>query len=719
MSTLQEDVARGLGAQGLRVEEDRGGLVVRDPGGQHVVSVWVDETERVVRAEEVLCYPVDDFSEELCVAMDQLNEARVGLTISYQEQQRALVAATVWTSPSRSPSSNQLHLLVALLHEARERDADALTRIADGEATWFDVADELVGASRAPRVRPARDGFVSSEPPTRAFGAPAWGEPPTRPLDQVDGALEPRAIQRGATARLDAGDFQPRRTEGVGARRARARDDEPERPSRAHSRIAFQMAVSAAEPKGPPKVDLAAEHLGLGHRLMRCFGYLLVFAFVLGLGLHFGHTFRPDIFSLEVWLPRETHDASSLEAEYRRRSAMQPGRTLLALELSDPRDFASLGVRPDFVRRSLEALGDRRREVLEDLIVRGASEEARKRAYRLWREQGFHTAPGARLGLLRKLAAANIPEDAVVVYLANDLQESPPTFGEAIEALSWAPGPAWRALIEFLGTPGEGADERAKALAAQLPRDTEDAVVLRALIATGHAPADALAQLVDKRGLEWARKDGHELLVSLVRKDPQQASALLAAKDDVERQVLAVELLAAAETEEANALLLRALKDRRLPTRVRLAAMSGVRKNALTEATWALVLVVCGSKEEKALRDAARRVLEKIPAAEAVEQLEPYLAAERKYAVRHYAVLGLAALQAPSAVQKLLEVFSRDPDLKIRRLAGKKLTEALEDEEARVILSRALPQLREMARKEQDGVVRREASELYRSLTGR
>ena len=112
MSTLSEIVIDNLTKQGLSVAEDHGGLAVRGGPGGHSVSVWVDETQRVIRAEEVLCYPVDDFSESLCIAMDQLNEIRVGLTLSYQEQQRALVASTVWTSPSRNPSANQLHLMI-------------------------------------------------------------------------------------------------------------------------------------------------------------------------------------------------------------------------------------------------------------------------------------------------------------------------------------------------------------------------------------------------------------------------------------------------------------------------------------------------------------------------------------------------------------------------------------------------------------------------------
>jgi hypothetical protein len=126
MSTLQESVIDVLSAQGLSVESERGGLKVRGAADGTTISMWVDENERVIKGEVILCYPVDDFSEELCIAMDQLNELRIGVTLSYQEQQRALVATSVWTSPTRSPAANQLHLMVALLHDAKTHDADAL-----------------------------------------------------------------------------------------------------------------------------------------------------------------------------------------------------------------------------------------------------------------------------------------------------------------------------------------------------------------------------------------------------------------------------------------------------------------------------------------------------------------------------------------------------------------------------------------------------------------
>jgi hypothetical protein len=708
VSTLLEEVAQGLSSQGLNVEEDHGGLVVR--AENHSVTVWVDETERVVRAEEVLCYPVDDFSEELCVAMDQLNEARLGLTVSYQEQQRALVASTVWTSPSRSPSLSQLHLLVGLLHQSKDRDGEPLSRIADGEATWEEVADQLLGEHSA-ISSPVTERFVSAEPPTRALGTiGSWDEPPTQDMEERSGG---RTTDRGFHQVNGVQAGQPERG-GRGTGRRRPPADPLEPPVRKTSRLAFQMAVNAAEPRGPAPVDLTEGKRSLGARLFKLVLYLGIAAGVVWfVGWKLVKPIYPQPFTyLEKLLEGEVVSAPDpVQEELARRRTMKPGKELFLLELREPLDEALL-------RASLGALGDEKQALIERQASAGNTEATRKRAYSLWREHGYHEAKGARLRLVKAFVEAKKPRDVVVAYLANDLGDAPPGDAEAIEALSWAPPEVWKTLIRTLGRPGRGAKARAAALSKELPKDTGDAMVLRAVVATGHAPKNALSQLVGKQGLEWARGPGKELITELVRKEPEQVGALLTAEEP-NVQAFAVDVLTEAGSPEAAANLLGVLKDRKASMRTRLGAAQGIRKLGYVEATWSLVLVVCNPKSERTLRDACERALAGFRPEKAVAELEPYLSADRKYNVRHYAVRGLGVVQAPAAVQVLVEMLQSEPEAKVRRLVVKTLTDDyLKSEEARDMLNRGLAVFREVARSDKDAVVRSGAQDLYDSLTG-
>jgi hypothetical protein len=72
MPRLSEQVVHILSGEGLEVEEDRGGYLLRTGPGETPLSVWINETDRVVRAEQVLAYPVDDFSPSLGQALDWL-----------------------------------------------------------------------------------------------------------------------------------------------------------------------------------------------------------------------------------------------------------------------------------------------------------------------------------------------------------------------------------------------------------------------------------------------------------------------------------------------------------------------------------------------------------------------------------------------------------------------------------------------------------------------
>ena len=249
-----------------------------------------------------------------------------------------------------------------------------------------------------------------------------------------------------------------------------------------------------------------------------------------------------------------------------------------------------------------------------------------------------------------------------------------------------------------------------------LKRDREDALALRCLILTGNAPGDALEQLIAKRKIEWADGEGRELLVDLVKKDIGQVGSLLS-HENLDRRRLGVELLIDAKTSAANRRLVKIVKNRDAPTRVRLAAIGGVKKNAITQATWTLVLIAIG-KEDETLKIAATHALEKFSGDEAVGRLKPYLAPGKKYTVRHYAVRGLGAINDPSAVAVLIKLLQEDEDAKIRRLAAKVLEDYLKDEDGRSSLNAGLGIFREVAREDKDASVRKAARRLYSSLTG-
>lgn len=729
MSALKTVVADGLTDQGLSVDEEHGNLVARGGQSDHFVSFWIDETDRVIRAEEVLCYPVDDFSPELSRALDVLNFRRYGVTFSYQEAKRALVATTNWTSPSRNPTPNQLHLLVALLHEAYDRDGEMLQRIAEGEASADDFVfeDGPPAPGRAARRVVARETmrFQDHAPgSTRYIGRkleepPGWVEPPTRPLTKI-GEDE---------WSLDAPDDEPsRRGGGVHGMSPEAQQDRgarsnertqdlsdvlpPREEAPRTSRLAFQMAIQQAEQRAPERVDLTkstGKRVGAFFKLIGWLGFvaLLVWAAVNVL-----QPMYPWLFDPRTYLGEPAPELSEGAKDLAAREAMQPGAALLALELESPIEGHS------FVQPCLDALGEQARGALETHIVQGVTAAMRERAYNLWAEQGYRDVEGARLRLLRQLQTLERPNPDVVGFVISDLKRKPPTDAAMFEALEWIQGDAWDLLIQLLGHGGDGAAERAAALAKQLPRDNDQCVVLKALIETGQPPADALARLVDKRGVEWTRTgEGRELCDTLVRQDPGSVAGLLASESD-DRRLLAVDLLTEVPTEASIDELVRLMRDKQRTLRVRVRAAIGLGAIASPRAAWPLVILIHGRDEEEALKSEALRALQKIPSAGVIAALAEHLESDKRNE-RYYAVKGLASRGTPSAVSAMIDVVQKDGDPTIRRLAITSLLEMQKEADLRASLDAGLAAFRNLARRDNDPQVRESARKLYRSLTGR
>lgn len=758
MSTLLEVVRRRIEEEGLTVEDDRGGLLVRGGGQDQAVSVWVDETDRVVRAEEVITYPVDDFSPALGEALDLLNQARVGVVYGYQDSQRAVVAASVWSSPSRDISQSQLHLLLALLAEARARDGAVLLRVAEGDAGPRDVLDEDDGnklrlaTSRFSQAVTSRYDVFSdpqdAPPPRRATDT--WAEPPTRPLGKISevqyGAYDEAEEERPPAdyAPPGGGDWEAdpawddalaARAEGgpppepapTRERRARAttrkHETEPAEAAapggddprpRGTGRYAFQRAISEMDRREHTPVDLTVGRRSLKWRALKSIALLLVggaVAVVL-----FDRIVRPLVpglptFDVDVgsWFAAATQ--SEEERELARREALGPGPELLVLELEEPLPNQS------FLQACLSALGPDARGPIERVIVSGATEDARVRAYKAWSAAGFDGSPEGRLALARALQAVNRPGDKVLGLLLAGIDRDPPPDPAVIAALEGLPhGPLWRELVERLGRAGEGAEERAKALSTLLERDTPDSAALRALIETGHGPDDALVRLVTARGVAWAREEGWALLSALTQKGAGHVAALLAAEGE-EARLLGLDLLGAARPAGAAEPVTRLLRDVRQPVRLRIRAAIVLGEIGAPESTWELVLVLNRKDEEPAVHDEVRRALSKLPEGPAVEQLAPHLASDRA-GERYYAVRGLAALRGPTALGALIDVLGREPEGRVRVYVLQILEQQQKVPAQQKALAAGLGTFRRLARSDPDERVRAHARRLYMALTG-
>lgn len=729
MSTLEADVSSGLTAQGLEVEQERGGLVVRAEAGGSPTSVWINEAERIVRAERVIAYPVDDYSEPLGQALDWLNANRAGVSYSFQEAQRAVVGRASWSSPNRSPAPSQLHLLIALLDRAKGRDGAALARVAEGEGDWDEVVvgEDVREEGGAPpggtgeRADPLTLRFTTSrfdpdelmsEPATQPISQPSgWVEPPTRAIQEIasESTLE------AETQNFSAEEAESERGGSYSTEVLERRLESGAQPP-GTSRLAFQLAVQQLDnDEGHEKQDLTAARRSPIRRLLRVV-LLLVITIPLLLVL-FQRVVAPFIPPSERFWERWGEEVFAPEPtalELRRQIPF--GTELLRLELNEPLEGHEARI-----AGSLRALGDKARTALEDFMIVSESSDARKRAYTLWTAE---IEPGAEphLALLKRLSIARRVRTDISRYLRESIVRSQPSDAQLIAALDWSRGgPSWAFVVDLLGRAGEGAEERAAALTKELPHDGDDCTVLRALIRTGNGSPDSVSILLQKRGADWCSgREGRELLTSLIRKEPNAADGLLEREDRI-LALLGVNLLREGGTPETVSKLVKVAYSRKTPVWVReraVEALSGRDPETIQRATWPLVYVLNDSEASASLQAEVRRTLKTYGAA-GVEALEPYTVRDRS-STRRYALIGLGAMENTTATERIVTRLSEEADARLRLLAVDTLAVLAQEQSQRSLLyAEALVVLRRLSLQDPDPQVRRSAEGLYRSLTKR
>lgn len=762
MGSLKDAVTRGLEAQGLTLGEDKGAILATAPGGdgpEFKAHVWVDENERLVRAESLLCHPIDELTPELDLSLHYLNGHRAGVGYAFRESNRALVVRSAWCSPTRDPSENQLHLLVALLQQAVKRDAPRLAKVAEGEADWDAVAEGDAPAA-APAGGPPRSdvGRVprSAMPTARIEEAPASSpEPPTR-LWQPGSGPPKGAGGGGETARWSAlmdvandadaagaawrregaagvGSAPPRRRTGANPRpRAGEEPGETEGPTRRMdagdtgdegqpkrlSRQALAMAITQAEKQGEaPKVDLARRRGAGALRLIKAVFILLLVLAGIGAALRF--------FVLPLF-PNAMEEFSGLfrravvGPEEMKRQAREPlaGQQLLLVELQDP--MADAALHAQHLQRALDGLGAGAVAAVEAVISREPVLKARERAFQLWQEKGWSESdPAARLRLLKAIQDASPPGaalDPIHQALLTSLRQSTPPDAELIAALEWSRDSTWLCLIELLGRPDSGAaapgaEARAAALLKQLPRDGPELVVLRALMLTGKGPPDGARRLMDGLGPKWALGEGRPLLMGLVKSQPAALEPVLQSESE-EARLAALELISEAGGEPAAELLARVVKTDR-STRVRVRAVIGLGALALPSATWPLAEELGRPNPDPAVLDEVRRALKKIQGTDAAAQLRLHLTPESPAPERGLALRALEELHHPAAVQVLIERGLKDADVKVRQRSLQVLLE--QQTEAKDTIRRHVATYRDLAQKDPDATVRALADKLYKS----
>lgn len=753
MSSLKDLVTRGLEAQGLLVEADRAGLSVSDGVDGQKMVVRIDENERVVRVERAICYPVDDFSPELSRAMDYLNQRRAGVCFAYHEAQRALLVSTSWSSPSRDPSANQLHLLVGLVLEAAGRDGPQLERVAEGETSWESLREQDA-PEPAPAKPPARSRFkererpASLEPPTRSLGDGGWpdaGEPSTRPLPQTDPKVTTKFMDHAGGAEGELEDPLPERTaarksgmqptrrfeelEQFAADRAPPAEGEDEtvnEPPRGReaqdagpgprrmSSTALQMAVYRMEQDRPPPVDMTQGRRSFGFRFVK---FLLVVGLLGGGGYaawtyflepFFGNRFRS-------WISAPSTE--NIDTRIQTRETLV-GMELLRAELEDPLEGE---LHQAYLSRALNAIQDKVSALIELAAVH-KSIDVRARAYQLWVSNGFNDDDVKRMLLLRALVQANRHEDKLdrtTSDVLNSLRAKPPSDEILIAALPWSQGVVWQTVIELLARPDpqkpEEAKKRSDALAKQLDRDTPDFHVLRAMVRTGFAPSDAAARLVTGRGLEWARgAEGKQQLAQFITDSPDSITPLLRHADE-EYRLLAVDLLVSSATAESVDRLCKvALRDPSLRVRLRTAIGLGSVQNA--DAAWHLALAMTRREPppEEAFIDEVRRAIGRLPVDKCVAKLGEHLAPTLPMNERYYAVVALGAVSNAGGLPGLIKALD-DPDPQVRRKA---LAVCEELQKAGSNLGSAVATFRQLARNDGDAGVKQVAARLYKAVVG-
>lgn len=743
MSSLKTSVTKGLEAMSLTVEGDRTGMTVSDGLDGQKMTLKIDENERVVRVERAICYPVDDFAPELSRAMDWLNQHRAGVCFSYHEAQRALLVSTSWTSPTRDPSPNQLHLLIALVLEAAGRDGPQLERVAEGETSWESLKD---AEEEAPAAAARASRF--SDPPTRTMNEwPEAGEQATRPMGREPANEGPRVTtkfmdhaggEEGELAdplpqapRKPSGIVPTRRFEDLDAFAVKTVDPpEPDQaeldrrgsaqeftPRKGMSRTALQMAVYRVDNDKADRVDMSAGRRSLGYRLLRGIWMLTLVAVPLGLLYNFivapflGSEGLLDRFKGLISSP----PTDQIDPRIPARELLE-GRALLAAELSDPLQGE---LHQAYISRAMNAIDDDATALIE-LIAGHKNVDVRARAYEHWSKSGFNDDDAARMRLLKAIIDNKRHEDTVDRVpgeLLNSLRTKIPADDHLILALPWAQGAPFVTVVELLGRDEKtapGAKKRSDALATVLDRDTADFQVLRAMVRTGYAPADAAARLVQGRGLEWARgAEGKQQLVQFITESPDSVTPLLKSEDE-ELRLLAIELLVASGTPGAVDRLGRiGLRDASL--RVRLRTAIGLGSVAHSDAAWPLALALGRRDAEQAFVDEVRRAIARLSVSECVAKLREHLATTLPVGERYYAVVALGAVQNAGGLPALLEAL-RDPDVQVRRKA---LDVCLELQTGGSNLGSGVAAFRELARSDPDPGVKSVAARLYKAIVGR
>ncbi len=748
MSSLRAIVSKGFEAQGLSVEGDRAGITVSDGlDGQRMV-VRVDENERVVRVERTICYPVDDFSPELSRAMDWLNQRRPGVCFAYHEAQRALVVSTAWTSPTRDPAPNQLHLLVAMAMEAAGRDGPQLERVAEGEASWEAVAEGADEAEPAAAARANRFDHAAAEPPTRSFADwPGAEDPATRPLrststhdvrtttrfmDHADGEAGELSDPLPAPPRKASGIQPTRRFEDLEQYAVRSGDDAQEEPEasreatppeltpRSMSRTALQMAVYRMEHDKGQQVDLSAGRRSLGYRAGRglltlgALGGAAVVVYTYFVAPFVGGRSLTDLTTGLISKP----PVDQIDPRIPVRQQLS-GLELLTAELEDPLDDPELHAA--YLSRALNGIADRHGALVE-LASAHKAVDVRWRAYQLWVQQGFTGDDARRMQLLQALVRHGRHDeklDRVPVDVLNGLRARPPADEALIAGLDWSKGSAFTTLVDLLARPDPrnpaAAKRRSEALGRHLDRDTPDFLVLRSMVETGFAPADAAARLVQGRGLAWARGEGKAQLSQFITDSPDSITPLLKHEDE-EFRLLAIDLLVASTTTAAVEPLGRhALKDP--VVRVRIRAATGLAQLGHPEAAWWLALALSrrDPAPDPAFLDEVKRAIARLPVAGCVAELRAHLAPSLPVGERYYAVVALGALQNAGGLPALLEAL-KDPDAQVRRKA---IDVCAETQAAGANLGSGVAVFREVARTDADPGVRQVAARVYKVIVGR
>ena len=481
------------------------------------------------------------------------------------------------------------------------------------------------------------------------------------------------------------------------------------------SRLAFQLAVQQLDQsEGHEKQDMTGTQRSPLRRVLRILFFVAIsIPIVIILFQRVVEPFIPE--QDRFW---NKWGQEMLEPELtplEERQQMEMGAELLQAELREPLTGSETRI-----EGSLRALGDKQQGVLEDLLIVSELSDLRKRAYIHWRDASSED-PLAALKLLKRITVARKKRPEIERYLREAITRTPPDDETLISTLEWSEGTQnWLYFIDLLGRDGEGAEVRAKALEAELPKDGEACLVLRALIKTGFASPDAIQTLIDKRGTDWCSGvEGRPLLTSLIKKHPEAADGLL---NQARRplSLLGVTLLREADTPETLKKLSRVVYSRKTDPWVReraAEALTGQDPEAVKQATWPLVYVFNDRETPASLRLEVQQALKSFGSL-GVEALERWTTRDRA-STRRYAVAGLGAMETPAATERLVLRLSEEADARLRLQILATLSGQVNTPVLGKLLERKLIVFLRLSQSDRSEQVRQEAAKLYRTLAGR